>query len=296
MSRIATPMAAIVLDLRSGSGGGGSGVLMCATIARMSPAAVLFDNDGLTLDTEQAWTRAEELLFRHGAAFTDDHKRDLLGHPRRVARPKLERDARPSRARARRRALRARHGRARPRAPADARGRRARRRAARRRHARWGWPRTRRAGSSTGLAVAGPRGRLRRDRGRRRGRAAQAGARRLPGGRRGARAPSRRTASPSRTRPRASPPRARPGRDASACPRSRASCSTADLVAASLHDPRGWRRWGSRRRPPRLDRVPLASPAPASGVLRRRRQVLLQPGRRPLRLAAARPASPSAST
>ena len=27
------------------------------------PAAVVFDNDGLMLDTEQAWTRAEELLF-----------------------------------------------------------------------------------------------------------------------------------------------------------------------------------------------------------------------------------------
>ena len=53
---------------------------MCATIARMSLAAVLFDNDGLTLDTEPAWTRAETTLFaRHGSTFTTDHKRDLLG-------------------------------------------------------------------------------------------------------------------------------------------------------------------------------------------------------------------------
>jgi HAD superfamily hydrolase (TIGR01509 family) len=58
---------------------------------RMTPAAVVFDNDGLTLDTEQAWTRAEELLFRrYGVAFTDDHKRDLLGSSRAVAAAKLE--------------------------------------------------------------------------------------------------------------------------------------------------------------------------------------------------------------
>jgi HAD superfamily hydrolase (TIGR01509 family) len=57
----------------------------------MPPAAVVFDNDGLTLDTEQAWTRAEALLFaRYGAAFTDDHKRDLLGSSRAVAAAKLE--------------------------------------------------------------------------------------------------------------------------------------------------------------------------------------------------------------
>lgn len=43
-------------------------------------AAVLFDNDGLLLDTEQAWTRAEEDLFaRRGRTFTPEHKRALLG-------------------------------------------------------------------------------------------------------------------------------------------------------------------------------------------------------------------------
>src|ERR1700704_308546 len=46
----------------------------------MSLAAVLFDNDGLTLDTEPAWTRAETTLFaRHGSTFTVEHKRSLLG-------------------------------------------------------------------------------------------------------------------------------------------------------------------------------------------------------------------------
>lgn len=59
---------------------------------RMPPAAVVFDNDGLTLDTEQAWTRAEAVLFsRYGRAFDDDHKRDLLGSSRDVAGTKLER-------------------------------------------------------------------------------------------------------------------------------------------------------------------------------------------------------------
>ena len=45
-----------------------------------APAAVLFDNDGLTLDTEVCWTRAEEALFaRRGRTFTIDDKRALLG-------------------------------------------------------------------------------------------------------------------------------------------------------------------------------------------------------------------------
>jgi HAD superfamily hydrolase (TIGR01509 family) len=46
----------------------------------MLPAAALFDNDGLTLDTEPAWTRAEITLFaRYGVVFTMEHKRELLG-------------------------------------------------------------------------------------------------------------------------------------------------------------------------------------------------------------------------
>jgi HAD superfamily hydrolase (TIGR01509 family) len=42
--------------------------------------AVVFDNDGLLLDTEEAWTRAEKTLFeRRGRVFGPEHKRTLLG-------------------------------------------------------------------------------------------------------------------------------------------------------------------------------------------------------------------------
>lgn len=55
------------------------------------PQAVVFDCDGLLLDTETAWTRAETELFeRHGSTFTMDHKRDLIGSSHAVAASKLE--------------------------------------------------------------------------------------------------------------------------------------------------------------------------------------------------------------
>jgi HAD superfamily hydrolase (TIGR01509 family) len=58
----------------------------------MPPAAVLFDNDGLMLETESAWTRAETALFaRYGATFTMDHKRALLGTSPAESATKLER-------------------------------------------------------------------------------------------------------------------------------------------------------------------------------------------------------------
>ena len=45
--------------------------------------AIVFDNDGLLLDTEHAWTRAETELFgRHGETFTAEHKRELIGTSR----------------------------------------------------------------------------------------------------------------------------------------------------------------------------------------------------------------------
>jgi HAD superfamily hydrolase (TIGR01509 family) len=55
------------------------------------PDAVCFDNDGLLLETETAWTRAEEVLFaRRGRTFTDDHKRYILGSAGEMAARKLE--------------------------------------------------------------------------------------------------------------------------------------------------------------------------------------------------------------
>ncbi len=55
------------------------------------PSAAIFDNDGLLLDTEVAWTRAEESLFAaRGRRFTPEHKRSLLGSSRSLAAVKLE--------------------------------------------------------------------------------------------------------------------------------------------------------------------------------------------------------------
>jgi len=54
--------------------------------------AVVFDNDGLLLDTEESWTRAERALFaRRGREFTIEHKRVLLGTSAAVAAVTLER-------------------------------------------------------------------------------------------------------------------------------------------------------------------------------------------------------------
>ena len=54
-------------------------------------AGVVFDNDGLLLDTEDAWTRAEETLFaRRGSVFTVEHKRSLIGSASAAAGRKLE--------------------------------------------------------------------------------------------------------------------------------------------------------------------------------------------------------------
>ncbi len=56
------------------------------------PAAVVFDNDGLLLDTESVWTRAEQDLFvRRGLEFTPQHKRELVGTSAEIAGGILER-------------------------------------------------------------------------------------------------------------------------------------------------------------------------------------------------------------
>ena len=56
------------------------------------PDAVVFDNDGLLLDTESVWTRAEHDLFeRRGIEFTSEHKRELVGTSAEIAGGVLER-------------------------------------------------------------------------------------------------------------------------------------------------------------------------------------------------------------
>jgi HAD superfamily hydrolase (TIGR01509 family) len=56
------------------------------------PDAVVFDNDGLLLDTESVWTRAEEDLFeRRGLAFTPADKLELVGTSAEIAGGILER-------------------------------------------------------------------------------------------------------------------------------------------------------------------------------------------------------------
>src|SRR6478672_5561455 len=56
------------------------------------PDAVVFDNDGLLLDTESVWSRAERDLFqRRGTEFTPADKRELVGTSAAVAGAVLER-------------------------------------------------------------------------------------------------------------------------------------------------------------------------------------------------------------
>ncbi|MFT3865892.1 MAG: HAD family phosphatase [Solirubrobacterales bacterium] len=56
------------------------------------PDAVVFDNDGLLLDTESVWTRAEQDLFeRRGLAFTEENKREIVGTSAEAAGAILER-------------------------------------------------------------------------------------------------------------------------------------------------------------------------------------------------------------
>lgn len=57
-----------------------------------TPDAVVFDNDGLLLDTESVWTRAECDLFElRGIEFTAAHKRELVGTSAEIAGGILER-------------------------------------------------------------------------------------------------------------------------------------------------------------------------------------------------------------
>jgi len=54
--------------------------------------AVIFDNDGLLLDTEESWTRAERILFRRrGRTLTAEHRRELIGLPQSDTKTTFER-------------------------------------------------------------------------------------------------------------------------------------------------------------------------------------------------------------
>lgn len=60
--------------------------------APAAPTAVVFDNDGLLLDTESVWTRAERDLYeRRGREFTAADKRELVGTSAEIAGSVLER-------------------------------------------------------------------------------------------------------------------------------------------------------------------------------------------------------------
>jgi HAD superfamily hydrolase (TIGR01509 family) len=57
-----------------------------------APRGVVFDNDGLLLDTEPCWTRAQESLFRaHGRTFDLAAKHELVGTSPVTAAPVLAR-------------------------------------------------------------------------------------------------------------------------------------------------------------------------------------------------------------
>ena len=104
-----------------------------AAASALPPDAVIFDNDGLLLDTESVWTRGEQDLFEsRGLEFTLEHKQELVGTSAQVAAGDPR--AAPRRAGPRRRdhgrARRAGDGGAAKRGRGDGRGARAGRRAA----------------------------------------------------------------------------------------------------------------------------------------------------------------------
>ena len=65
---------------------------MLPTMTTQGPIAVVFDNDGLLLDTESVWTRAEQDLFeRRAKEFTPADKLELVGTSAEIAGRILER-------------------------------------------------------------------------------------------------------------------------------------------------------------------------------------------------------------
>jgi HAD superfamily hydrolase (TIGR01509 family) len=70
----------------------GTGFAIISAVAAALPDAVIFDNDGLLLDTESVWTRAEEDMFeRRGERFTPADKLELVGTSAAIAGGILER-------------------------------------------------------------------------------------------------------------------------------------------------------------------------------------------------------------
>jgi HAD superfamily hydrolase (TIGR01509 family) len=64
---------------------------MLPGMTTQAPTAVVFDNDGLLLDTESVWTRAEQDLFeRRGTEFSPADKRELVGTSAEIAGRVLE--------------------------------------------------------------------------------------------------------------------------------------------------------------------------------------------------------------
>jgi HAD superfamily hydrolase (TIGR01509 family) len=69
-----------------------TGFAMIRVVDAILPDAVIFDNDGLLLDTESVWTRAEEDLFeRRELEFSAADKRQLVGTSAAIAGGILER-------------------------------------------------------------------------------------------------------------------------------------------------------------------------------------------------------------
>jgi HAD superfamily hydrolase (TIGR01509 family) len=69
-----------------------TGSAMIRNMDAALPDAVIFDNDGLLLDTESVWTRAEEDMFaRRGLQFTVADKLELVGTSEAIAGGILER-------------------------------------------------------------------------------------------------------------------------------------------------------------------------------------------------------------
>jgi HAD superfamily hydrolase (TIGR01509 family) len=65
---------------------------MIPAMSSSLPVAVVFDNDGLLLDTESVWTRAEEDLFEaYELEFTPADKQELVGTSAEIAGGILER-------------------------------------------------------------------------------------------------------------------------------------------------------------------------------------------------------------